>query len=155
MFRRRNICIVPASQGRCAHSSPSKSLKIEIMDGAFFRGFGNAPNFSAISSTPARTDRSYSNRRATIGSIRAALRAGIIAATHAVSRSSAAMAIKITGSFRVIRGKYTKVVSNRVTINDATNPIPMPMVTRSSPCRKTIKITFLRKAPSAIRMPIS
>jgi hypothetical protein len=30
----------PCEAGRMRNSSPSKSLKIEIMDGAFFRGLG-------------------------------------------------------------------------------------------------------------------
>jgi hypothetical protein len=30
----------PGFAGRMRNSSPSKSLKIEIMDGAFFRGLG-------------------------------------------------------------------------------------------------------------------
>src|SRR5438045_2325410 len=96
----------------------------------------------------------YSYRRAIMGSILAAFRAGIQQAATPTDSRSAEMAVNVIGS--VGETVWTRIVlSTRVTPNDAAKPIARPIASCLIPSVRISRCTDPIDAPRAIRTPIS
>src|SRR5262249_46054530 len=95
----------------------------------------------------------HSSRNAAIGSTRAALRAGRYPAKAATLSSSNVAAAIVDGSFGL--NPKSKVEAVCVAASDANSPTATPATTSANASRNTSQMTFPRRAPSAIRMPIS
>jgi hypothetical protein len=76
----------------------------------------------------------HSHRRATIGSIFVARRAGTKHASIATRASSSAIAMNVNGS--VAPTPNSNPAINLVSANEAAKPIAMPMETSATPCLK-------------------
>src|SRR5437764_4200726 len=95
----------------------------------------------------------HSDLRATIGSTRAARRAGRQLATSETIASNATTPTNVVGS--LARTPYRSAVSSRVTARAIKTPTPIPAAARRTPSPTTCDITSPRLAPSASRMPSS
>ncbi len=96
---------------------------------------------------------SYSFRKATIGSILLALRAGTHVASTAANPRINATPPKVRGS--VGRTPYNILVINCESSRAPATPTAAPATACSIPWRTTIRSTSARLAPSEMRMPIS
>ena len=95
----------------------------------------------------------YSDLSATIGSTRVARRAGIKQATTDTIISTNDTPTNVSGS--VGDTPYSKPRSSLESNNAPTSPIPSPINAIVIPCRTTKDKTFVRRAPNAMRIPIS
>src|SRR6516162_3009171 len=95
----------------------------------------------------------YSTRSAFIGEIDAARFAGIIAATNEQKVNAPVATVSAGGSHH--RTPYNWAESNFPAPIASGNPRISPISTRAKAPARTSCITFLRSAPSAMRIPIS
>ncbi len=96
---------------------------------------------------------SHSYLKTTNGSTREARRAGKYPATAATVIISRIATVRTTGSFGVIPNSIR--VMNRVNATEEANPIKPPSAIKNNVSRNTSHTTWDRRAPSAIRTPIS
>src|SRR4051794_30203515 len=111
------------------------------------------PGSSEQRSAAARRNLRYSVLSAVMGEIDAAKVAGIMAAINAQIPSAPAATASASGSQK--ETSYNWLEIRRPAAIASGTPSKSPITTRTKAPRSTYRTTFVRSAPSAIRIPIS